>query len=161
MINDIELLLEATLEPAQHERLVATKRWKDREGNPIEWEIAPVSEDTIKKLRLEATRIAQRSYNANSKAFKGNADMESVETVVAQANQIHIFNELLAVESTVFPDLKNARLQDKFGVYEPVALLKGILSVGGEFMEYIKQTSTINGFLEKEYEEVHEEAKND
>jgi len=162
-MNDIERLLEAYLTPVENERFVATKRWKDKEGNPIIWEIKAVSEDRIKALRLEATRRAQAGYLRSSKLYGGHrtSEVDEIETVVARTDQVHIFNELLAAESTVFPDLSNGALQDKFGTRDEVGLLKAILSVSGELMDYIQRTTAINGFLDKEYKEVYEEAKND
>ena len=114
-------------------------------------------------MRLEATRRAQAGYLRSSKLYGGHrtSEVDEIETVVARTDQVHIFNELLAAESTVFPDLSNSALQDKFGTRDEVGLLKAILSVSGELMDYIQRTTAINGFLDKEYKEAYKEAKND
>lgn len=161
-MNDIELLLEGTLLPVENKRFVATQRWLDKNGEPVEWEICALSEERIKAIRLEAARKAKAKFIMRTKAFAGHmdGDAEVIEESVSQTEQIQLFNELLAVEATVFPDLKNAKLQDKFGVHDEVSLLRAILN-GGEFMEYITRTTALNGFLAQSYEEAFDEAKKD
>ncbi len=161
LVNDVELLLGGTLAPIENKRFVATNRWTDSKGNPVMWEIKALHEDKLKAIRLEAARQANATYAVRTKAFAGhmNEMASDIEEAVARTDQIHIFNTLLAVEATVFPDLKNAALQDKFGVHSEADLLKAIL-VGGEFTAYVERVNSLNGFG-RDYAQAYEEAKKD
>jgi hypothetical protein len=65
----------------------------------------------------------------------------------------------IAVESTVYPDFKNSELLKSYGVVDPVDAAKKVLSVGGEYNEWIKQAQVVNGYFE-DFEKLVEEAKN-
>ena len=63
----------------------------------------------------------------------------------------------MAARCTVFPDLKDAALQDSWGVTKPEDLV-GAMLIGGEFEDYIKEVLRVNGF--KDETELVDEAKN-
>lgn len=69
--------------------------------------------------------------------------------------------EKVIVETTVYPDLKNAELQSNWGVMGAVELLQAMKSkmTDGEYSSWSNVVSEINGY-DKELQELIEEAKN-
>ena len=65
---------------------------------------------------------------------------------------------LLAVKSTVYPNLNDATLQDSYGVMGAEDLLKAML-LPGEYANYLNIVQQVNGFNQT-FEEKVEEAKN-
>ena len=65
---------------------------------------------------------------------------------------------LMAAMSTVYPDLKNAELQNSYGVMGEVELLEAMLSAG-ELLAYEQEINRINGF-DVSFDDKVEEAKN-
>ncbi|MCJ0199628.1 phage portal protein, partial [Clostridioides difficile] len=64
----------------------------------------------------------------------------------------------LCVASTVFPDLKDAELQNSYGVMGEAQLLKTMLTAG-EYVNYTVKVNEVNGF-DTSFEDKVEEAKN-
>lgn len=69
--------------------------------------------------------------------------------------------EKLIIETTTYPDLKNAELQSNWGVMGAVELLQAMKSkmTDGEYAELSSTVSEINGY-NKDMKELIEEAKN-
>ena len=65
---------------------------------------------------------------------------------------------LLAVKSTVYPNLNDATLQDSYAVMGAEDLLKAML-LPGEYANYLNIVQQVNGFNQT-FEEKVEEAKN-
>lgn len=67
----------------------------------------------------------------------------------------------MIIETTVYPDLKNAELQKNWGVMGAEDLLKAMKSKmsDGEYAEWSSVVSEVNGY-EKSMEDLVEEAKN-
>ena len=65
------------------------------------------------------------------------------------------------IETTVYPDLKNAELQEAWGVVGAEELLKAMKSKmsDGEYMEWSSIAAEVNGY-DKGMQELVEEAKN-
>ena len=66
------------------------------------------------------------------------------------------YTYLLAVNSTVFPELDNAELQASYGTEgDPVKTLKRMLNAG-EFLHYLEQINEINGMNEDFEDDIKE-----
>ncbi len=88
--------------------IAVTDAFLDSNGEPIKW-----------KLRSVTSKVYQEIIDKCT-SKKGNLDIGK-------------FTKMLAVKSVVFPDLKNAELQDSYGVFSEYDLLDAMLS---EFREY-------------------------
>ena len=66
----------------------------------------------------------------------------------------------LCEESVLYPDLKNAALQDSYGVMGGAALLKAMLN-GGEYVFLVRQVEEVNGFGQSERTLADEAKKGD
>lgn len=69
------------------------------------------------------------------------------------------FYARVGVESTVYPDFRDANLRKSYGTQDPVNIAKEVLSVPGEYAAWIAAVLEINE-LDNEFEELVDEAKN-
>ena len=129
-----------TIKPIKY---IASKRIKDDKGNPVEWEIKPLTQKRIEVLTKECTK----KVCVNRKTHEYKDEFDTFKFVAK-----------MAAESTVYPDLLNPELQDNYGCVEAHELLRAILNVPGEYADYTEKIQEINGYTSLE-EEV-QEAKN-
>lgn len=66
---------------------------------------------------------------------------------------------LTLCESIIEPDLKNKKLQEKFGVVSPKELISKLFSAG-EIQNLYEKSQQVSGFTEENEEEYKEEIKN-
>ena len=121
-------------------KFIASKSFVDENGKPIEWEIKAITSVENDAIKKECTK---RVKVKNSYVLETDVDL---------------YVGKLAAACTVFPDLKNAELQNSYGVMGEDQLLKTMLSVG-EYTEYTNKVSAINGF-DTSIDEAVEQAKN-
>ncbi|WP_457921557.1 phage tail assembly chaperone, partial [Bacillus pumilus] len=69
------------------------------------------------------------------------------------------FYARIAVESTIYPDFKSKELREAYSTQDPVEVAKRVLSVGGEYANWLNKAIEVNGF-EDEIEDLETEAKN-
>lgn len=98
------------VEKLENKKVAISKRFKDDKGQPIEWEIKP--------LTCEENDDLQRRAMVQKKLPTGQT--------VRELDQVK-YTALMLTESVVYPDLHNAKLQDSYGVKTPEALLKKML----------------------------------
>ncbi len=140
-MTDLTAFLAQNKIKTENEKFVASKSFVGADGKPIEWEIKAIDtreNDSLKKLCTKRVRA------------KGNAYTLETDTDLYVAK--------LAAACTVFPDLKDAKLQDSYGVYEEDELLKAMLSLG-EYTDYTNRVAEINGF-DSTLDDAVKEAKN-
>lgn len=123
-------------------KYVASKRFVDG-GKPVEWELGCVTSEEDERLRKSCTKKVQ---------VPGKKNMFTPETDYDK------YLGLLATQCVKFPDLKNAELQNSYGVMGADALLKTMLKPG-EYQDLLKKIQEINGF-DTGMDELVEEAKN-
>lgn len=117
----------------KNEFYAASKMFTDDKGEPLKWELRPLSP---KKVAI----IRNRSLNKNG----------------TQNNEQ--FGLLLTAEAVVSPDLHNADLQDSYGVKKAEDLLYELLDLS-EFYALQLEVLRMNG-LDKSLEDLVAEAKN-
>ena len=124
-------------------KYVASKRFLDDKKKPIQWEIRSLTSKEDEELRKACTK---RVPVPNK---KGQYTMET---------DYNMYLGKLASACTVFPDLKNAELQNSYGVMGDDNLLKTMLTAG-EYAEYLSKIQEINGY-DVSTEDMVEEVKN-
>lgn len=125
----------------QNEFIPVSESFKDEDGNTIRWEVRQLTNDEMKHIKKSCV-----------KQVKDKRGGVSVETDTDKMLC------LMAATSTVYPDLKNAELQESYGVMGEVALLEAMLSAG-ELMNFQQEINRINGF-DVSLEDKVDEAKN-
>ncbi|MFD2170313.1 phage tail assembly chaperone [Tumebacillus lipolyticus] len=122
------------------EELVVSERFKDSDGKPIPWKLRWMTEAENEEIRKSATKRVK---------VKGQYVQEtSPEDYMAK----------LVVSSVVFPDLKNAALQNSYGAVGADNLLRKML-LPGEYARLIEKVQEINGF-DKDLGTLIDEVKN-
>lgn len=134
----MERSLQAFLNPIKvdNEKIVVSKRFVDGD-NPVEWEIRAISTD-------ENDMLIKKHTKRNKKGIETFDKSSYVNEMVASA--------------VVFPDLKNAELQNAYGVRGDVSLLTRMLLIG-EFATLAEAVQSISG-LDVEINDEIEEVKN-
>lgn len=142
-MNDLSLFFADKAQEEESTFYVATKRFKDKDGNPVPWEIRAISTEADEALRKKYNKpvLVSGKRNQYTKDFK-------VEEYMCE----------VAVLSTVFPNLKDAQLQNSYHVMNECALLRALLNKPGEYQDYLNKVNEVNGF--QDMEELVEEAKN-
>lgn len=140
---DLSAFLAENAMPVENQEVVASKRFRGKDGKPAPFVIRAITSEADEKLRSDcmskvpiAGKPGRYTMELDSNRYLG----------------------LLAAACTVFPDLKNAKLQDDYHVMEPDRLLKTML-LPGEYAEYLKKIQEINGF-DVSMDDLKKEAKN-
>jgi len=144
IMSKFKAFLKENAEVTNTVKYAASKRFKDENGNPVEWEIRPLSSAEAEDLKKECTRRVK---------MPGKHGMRwSSET------DTDLYVTKLAVASTVYPDLYDAELQNSYGVMKAEELLQEML-LPGEYADYLFEVQDINGF-DIDMDELVDEVKN-
>lgn len=127
----------------ENEKFVASKRFVNEDGKPMEWEIASITSEEDELLRKTCTKRVP---------VPGKRNMFSPET------DFNAYIAKQAVKCTIYPNLNDVELQNSYGVMGGEALLKVMLKPG-EYADYISKVQEVNGF-DVTLEDAVEEAKN-
>ncbi len=123
----------------REEEYVASKRFKDKEGNAEKWKIKTITADENDAIRKQCYKQIQ----------VGKRMKQEFDTVK--------YLELLADNCIVYPDLHNVELQNHYGEMDAIKLLKKHLLNPGEYDDLMAKIQEINGYS---LDEDIEEAKN-
>ena len=116
---------------------VASKRFKDSEGNPIPWKLRTITAKENDELRKQCYKQVQ-----TGKRLKQEFDTTK-------------YLELLVLKSVVEPNLNSVELQDYYHTMSAVDLLKEHLLRPAEYDDLTAKAQEINGYdLEATVEEV-------
>ncbi len=121
----------------------ATKSLVDEAGNPLLWEIKPIDTRTNDEL------IDACSYDipVTGKAGVYRTKFDQIK-----------YKSMLAAASVAFPNLRDAELQDSYGVKNEIDLIREMIPSSGEFAQFIEFINDYNGF--DSLQEAVDEAKN-
>lgn len=140
MAQTLKAFFKQNAEQIPNKNVVISRRFKDEDGKPIEWEIKALDAGTQQDIRTKAMEMkATGGKNANVKMNYNTA----------------LSNILTAVNAVVFPDLRDTELQDSYGVKKPEELI-GKMLLPDEFDKLIDEINAIS----ESADELEEEAKN-
>lgn len=123
------------------EEFVVSNRFKDKDGNPVPWKLRSISEAENEMIRKSATKMVKGANGAR----------------VPETNPQEYLAKL-AVESIIFPNLKDAELQKSYAVIGAEHLIRKML-LSGEYAALIQKVQEINGF-DRDINELVDEVKN-
>ena len=121
-----------------------TKSLTDEKGQPLLWEIRPLTSKETNRLTDECT--FQEQVPGKPNVFRN------------KINSTKLLQKMM-VASVVFPNLNDKDLQDSYGVMTPEELITEMVDDPGEYNNFGKYLNELNGFNEGINEKV-EEAKN-
>ncbi len=122
-----------------------SKKFIDEQGNPIEWEFAPITPERDAELKSESTKRSMIMQGKRKGQY--NTDFDHFK-----------YQRLLTVESIVFPNLNDKELQDSYCAMGADELLGKMLTIG-EIANAAAAAQEANGY-EAELEDMVEEVKN-
>lgn len=124
-------------------KYAATKSLLDENGQPLLWEIKPVTTKQSENLRDKCTIDVP---------VTGKSNMYRPKLLSKK------YMAMLIAESVVYPDLYNKDLQDSYGVTTPEDLVVEMIDDPAEYNELAKFVQNFNGF--ESLEDKVKEAKN-
>lgn len=131
---NLDRLMKQNVEQCENVKYAPSKRMKEEDGTPVLWTLRPL---TTKEY--DAIMEKHTTRNIASKR-KGGASVQ-VDTVGALDEMI-----LTSLVEPSRADLENKDLQDSWGVFDPIELLKAMLSVPGEMNDLREEVQIISGF---------------
>lgn len=123
------------------EEVIVSERFQGPNGKPIPWKLRTLTEadnESIRKSATKPVKIKGRQYS--------------------QETDQNEYLAKLAVSSVVYPNLKDAELQNSYGVMGAEDLLRKML-LAGEYIALVQKVTEINKF-DRDLDELVEEAKN-
>ncbi|MSE04048.1 phage portal protein [Bacillus velezensis] len=141
-VYDLSFFMPGQTIEAEEVKVPISKRFKDKAGNVVPFVFKAITTERIDELEKE---------NTTYKNVKGRGRVKELDS--------QRFYARIAVESTVYPNFKSKELREAYKTEDPVEVAKRILSVGGEYANWLNKAIEINGF-EDDLEDLEEEAKN-
>lgn len=96
----------------ENKKIVVSNRFKDENGNPMQWEIRALTneenDDLQRRAMVNVPVVGQRGAYTR--------ELDNVK-----------YSSMLLAASVVYPDLNDAELQDSYGVKTPEALINRML----------------------------------
>lgn len=143
-MSNLALFMKKNKKVRPNTQYPATKSLVDEKGNPLMWEIKPLTTEESEKIRLDC----QRDVPVPGKRGQYRTKIDT-----------NLYNDKLMVAAIVFPDLYNAELQDSYGVNTPEELLKKMIDNPSEYYDLLNYITEQSGF-DKDIQEEIDEAKN-
>lgn len=143
-MSQLKLFLKQNKIQKENTTYPATKSLLDEKGNPLLWEIKPLTTKENENIRESCMMELPVKGKPNMYRPKLNTSLYLAKTIVASVSS---------------PNLFDAELQDSYGVKTPEELLKEMIDDPGEYNEFAAFIQEFNGFNTSMDDKV-EEAKN-
>lgn len=141
---NFQAFLKGNAKPIEDIEMIVSKRFVDKEGNAIPWVLRQLTGKESNNLRKKHTKKIKNKLGRIEEQFNSEA-----------------YQEEFITSSVIFPDLRNAKLQESYNALGEYDLLQKMLSAD----ELANLQIKISGFAEEEIIEnsmdnLVEEAKN-
>ena len=143
-MSDLSRFLKKNKKLKENVHYAVTKSLTDEKGQPLLWEIRPLTSKETNRLTDECT--FQEQVPGKPNVFRN------------KINSTKLLQKMM-VASVVFPNLNDKDLQDSYRVMTPEELITEMVDDPGEYNNFGKYLNELNGFNEGINEKV-EEAKN-
>lgn len=143
-MGNLRFFLKQNVEQEENVKYVASKRFKDEKGNPIEWEIKSITPQEDDEIRKSCTK---RIPVVGGRKGEYTRDVDYSKYLVK-----------VAVMCVAYPNLNDAELQDSYGVMGAESLLQTMLKPG-EYQDLLTEIQKVNGY-DVTQQELVDEAKN-
>lgn len=143
-MSDLSMFLKKNKRMRAHAFYPATKSLVDKNGEPVKWEIKPLTTEEDEAIREVCTRDVP--VPGKKGQYRTKID-------------VNAYMNKQMVAAVVFPDLDNAELQDSYEVKTPEDLLKALVDDPSEYADLRSFIQEVSGF-DKDLSDEVEEAKN-
>ncbi|MGL5512137.1 MAG: phage tail assembly chaperone [Sporomusa sp.] len=113
---DMKSFFKDAVVPVENIKYIASERFKDEEGNPVEWEIRVLDSEEFEK------KVADKA-----KKKVPSPDNPRATTTITDGT---LLLEGLLKEAIVEPNLKSTELQDSWGTVGEIPTLRKMLTIG-------------------------------
>ena len=137
MMDNLKAFLMNNASISSTDEIIVSNRFKDENGNIIKFK--------IKTITQEENDVITRSCERKVKNKFGQYQIES-------DRQLYLCK--LAVACTVYPDFKNAELQESYGVPGDADKLVKKMLTPGEYTNLVLAIQSINGYDEDINEDI-------
>lgn len=144
MISNFSQFMKANKKKRENGHYAATKSLCDETGKPLEWEFRHITSKEDEEIREDC--MIEVPVKGKPNLFRPRLQTSRYLRRMIEA-------------SVVVPDLKDASLQDSYGVKKPEDLLMALVDDPGEYNELSAWVQNFQGFSTSFEEEVAE-AKN-
>ncbi|GAK11400.1 hypothetical protein [Geomicrobium sp. JCM 19039] len=127
--RDVSFFLSGAAEEVTSEFVPISKRFKDGEGKIVKFEMKAIETEKVDEIQKQC----MINDYVNRKLVGKKLDQQR-------------FSARIAVESTLYPNFKDAQLRKSYKTEDPIEVAKKMLSVPGEYTELISNAMRINGF---------------
>lgn len=142
-MKDLRAFMKDKQASKENVDMAVTKALTDENGNPLKWTLRPIGTKEHEEIRESAFKTVE--INGKKGLYRKDFDMKK-------------YKDHLITRAVVHPDLKNAQLQDSYGVKKPEELIKEMIPNPGEYDALFDFISDYNGIIS--FEEKVDEAKN-
>ena len=143
-MSNLEMFMKKNKKIRANSFYPATTSITDIKGEPLLWEIRPITTEESERIRGLCT------HEIPVPGKKG---------LTREKVDVNEYLDKLTVAAIVFPDLMNAELQDSYGVKTPEELLKQMIDNPAEYADLQQFIQNQSGF-DTSMDEAVEEAKN-
>lgn len=140
-MSGLNAFLSQNAVKVENEKHIISERFLDEDEKSIPWEIRAIDENLNESIR-DSCKIKERD--------------KRTRTVTERTNH-ELYLAKLVVECVVYPNLKDAQLQESYGVLGAESLVKKMLT-SGEYNKLLEVVQEVNGFDTDD--DLVEEAKN-
>lgn len=127
-MSDLSLFFAQNAGAAEPVEFVVSSRFKDAAGQPIPWKLRSMSEAENEEIRQSATKRVP--------VKKG--------VTMPETNPTEYVAKLI-VASVTFPNLRDSKLQESYGVMGAESLLRKML-LPGEYAALAEKVQELNGY---------------
>lgn len=142
-MSNFSKFMKANKIQKQNAMFAVTKSLIDENGEPLLWEIKPLTTKENESIRDACTMEVPVKGKPNM--YRPKVDMNK-------------YQAKLICSAVVFPDLHNAELMDSYGVMTPEDLIKEMVDDPAEYTDLLMFVQKISGF--KTLQEDVDDAKN-
>lgn len=140
-MSDLSVFFAPNAGVAETVEFAVSSRFKDAAGQPVSWQLRSMTEAENEDIRQAATKRVQ--------VKKG--------VTMPETNPTEYVAKLI-VASVIFPNLKDSKLQESYGVMGAESLLRKML-LPGEYASLAEKVQELNGF-DKSVPDMVDEVKN-
>lgn len=140
-MSDLSLFFAENAAAAATEEFAVSDRFKDKNGESVQWQLCAITEEHNGEIRKSATRVV-----------KAKSGMQTQDV-----NTEEYLGKLVAA-CVVYPNLNDSGLQNSYGVKGADRLIRKML-LAGEFANLVQKINELNGF-DKDINELADEVKN-
>lgn len=126
---DITAFLAGNAIKVDEQEYVASKRFLDKDGNPIPWKLRVVTNDELDAI---AKHCRKKEFNPKTREYSFTVDSTKLDLELVCA-------------SVVYPNLNDSKLQDSYKTIGAEATVKAMLTPG-EYTDLVRAVTEVAGF---------------